>query len=119
MKDINDNDDIRLLVDTFYSRAKEDALIGPVFKKHIEDWDTHHIKLYQFWKTVILKQAAYRSKPVQMHFKMEIGKPHFDKWCDIWMQTVDDLFEGENADIAKYRGRKMAEAFLEIIERNR
>lgn len=119
MKDISNNDDIKLLVDTFYSRAKKDELLGPIFEEHIEDWDVHHIKLYQFWRTVILKQAAYSAKLVQMHFKMHLAQTHFDKWLEVWKKTVDDLFEGENAFVAKYRGEKMADSFLAIIERHK
>lgn len=119
MTDINTNDDVKLLVDTFYARAREDDFISPIFVKFIDNWDRHHIKLYQFWRTVILKQKAYSAKPVQMHFKMPLTQAHFDRWLEIWIDTVDNLFEGENAEIAKFRGKKMASAFLEIIERNR
>lgn len=119
MNDIRTNDDVKLLVDTFYARAQKDELIGPIFERFINDWDVHHVKLYQFWRTVILKQAAYRAKPVQMHFKMDLTKEHFDHWLVIWNATVDDLFAGENADVAKYRGQKMSDAFLEILERNK
>lgn len=119
MKDITTNDDVKHLVDTFYARAQKDEFIGPIFEQFIRNWDEHHIKLYQFWRTVILKQAAYRAKPVQMHFKMDLTQAHFDRWLVIWKGTVDDLFEGENAEVAKYRGMKMSEAFLEILERNK
>ena len=119
MKDIITNDDVKLLVDTFYARAQKDELVGPIFERFINDWDEHHVKLYQFWKTVILKQAAYRAKPVQMHYKMGLTQDHFDRWLILWKGTVDDLFEGENAGVAKYRGEKMAAAFLEIIDRNK
>lgn len=119
MKDITTNDDIKLLVDTFYAEAQKEELIGPVFERFIKDWDEHHIKLYQFWRTVILKQSAYRAKPVQMHFEMELTQEHFDRWLVIWKATVDNLFAGENADVAKFRGGKMAAAFLEIIDRKK
>ena len=119
MTDITNNDDIKLLVDTFYAEAQKDELVSPIFDKYIKDWDAHHVKLYQFWKTVILKQAAYQAKPVQMHFKMPIEQKHFDRWLEIWLITVDNLFIGTNADIAKHRGMKMAKAFLGIIERNK
>ncbi len=118
MKDICTNDDIKCLVDTFYARVREDKEIGAVFESFIHNWDEHHIKLYKFWRTVILKQAAYRAKPVQMHFKMGLKRSDFDRWLSIWKETVDALFEGKNAETAKYRGGKMADAFLEIINRN-
>lgn len=119
MKDISNNEDVTLLVDTFYAKAREDAFIGPIFDKYINDWDRHHIKLYQFWRTVILKQSAYQSKPVQMHFRMALSQEHFDRWLDLWISNVEAHFEGPNAEIAKHRGKTMADAFLKIIERNK
>lgn len=119
MNDIINGDDVKVLVDTFYAEAQKDELVSPIFERFIDDWDAHHIKLYQFWRTVILKEAAYQAKPVQMHYKMGIEQKHFDRWLEIWLKTVDNLFIGTNADIAKHRGRTMAKAFLEIIERNK
>ena len=119
MKDIISNEDVSLLVDTFYAKAREDEFIGPIFEEHITDWKRHHIKLYQFWRTVILKQSAYQSKPVQMHFKMELSQAHFDRWLEIWTSNVEEHFEGPHAEIAKHRGKTMADAFFKIIERNK
>lgn len=119
MTDITTNEDVKLLVDTFYSEAKKDELLAPVFDLFIDDWDKHHIKLYQFWRTVILKQAAYKAKPVQMHFEMNLTQAHFDRWLVVWIETVNRLFEGDNAQIAIHRGQTMAKAFLEIIDKKK
>lgn len=119
MKDITSNEDVTLLVDTFYAKARKDAFIGPIFDKYISDWDRHHIKLYQFWRTVILRQSAYQSKPVQMHFKMSLSQAHFDRWLAYWISNVDEHFAGPHAEIAKHRGKTMAHAFFNIIERNK
>lgn len=119
MNDILTNDDVTLLVDTFYAKARKNEFIGPIFERYITDWDRHHIKLYQFWRTVILRQSAYQSKPVQMHFKMGLTQEHFDLWMGIWNQNIKEHFEGPNADIAIHRGATMSQAFLKIIERNK
>lgn len=119
MKDILTNADVTLLVDTFYAKARKNTFIGPIFDAYITDWDRHHIKLYQFWRTVILRQSAYQAKPVQMHFKMELTQDHFDRWMEIWEQNIKEHFEGPNADIAIHRGKTMSQAFLKIIERNK
>ena len=32
---------IAALVERFYSKARRDPMIGPVFNAAVEDWDTH------------------------------------------------------------------------------
>ena len=54
-----------------------------------------------------------------MHFDMNIGGEHFTRWQEIWNETVRDNFEGIVADRALLRGRTMAQAFLEKIEKHR
>ena len=48
-------DDIKILVDTFYDKARQDTLLGPIFEGVIEDrWPEHLEKMYRFWQTVLL-----------------------------------------------------------------
>lgn len=39
---------LRTLVDAFYDRVRQDALIGPFFDDAIEDWPEHLDKLQAF-----------------------------------------------------------------------
>jgi hemoglobin len=116
--DISSFDDVKLLVDRFYETAGEDTLIGPIFNKYLEGrWEEHHKKLYSFWATVLLRQAGYYGNPVPMHFKMHLTEVHFNRWLQIWCETVDKYFEGEKAENAKHRGKTMSLAFMEKIDK--
>jgi len=118
-KDISSEKDVQLLVDTFYDKVRNNADLSPIFVQRLGDhWDSHLSKLYQFWNTILFVKPGYHGKPVEGHFSMGINQKHFDLWLSIWGNTIDELFEGEIAERAKYRGKTMAEAFLKKIEKN-
>ena len=48
--------------------------------------------------------------------KLAIGQVHFERWIGILRQTVDDFFEGEIAEQAKWRSQKIAETFQLKLE---
>jgi hemoglobin len=116
-KDIKAIEDIRLLVDTFYQKVREDILLGPIFDKVIRDqWPQHLDKMYRFWQTVLLGEHTYYGSPFPPHGKLPVAQLHFDKWLKLWHETIEMYFEGSIADEAKWRGDKMAVMFLSKLE---
>lgn len=105
-------EDIQLLVNTFYARVREDELIGPIFEQRLHGkWDEHLSKMYRFWQTMLLGEHTYYGSPLLPHLDLPVEEPHFERWVGIFHSTVDDLFEGEVAEEAKWRGNRMAEMF--------
>jgi hemoglobin len=92
MKLIENRNDIRTLVNTFYSKIRKNELLGPIFNGHIPDdkWEEHLSKLTDFWETNLF------------------GVANFGMWLQLWFATIDELFEGETADKAKNAARKMS-----------
>ena len=46
-----------------------------------------------------------------------ISQEHFGQWMNLWYRTIDELFEGEYANMAKNRARKMSTfLYLKIFE---
>lgn len=119
MKDIENFNDIKLLVDTFYNNARKDKTLGPIFDKYLADhWEEHFEKLYRFWQTVILKEMTYYGQPVPVHFSMGLHSTEFEIWVSLWQNTVSELFEGKKAERAKLRGRTMADSFMRKIKKH-
>jgi hemoglobin len=122
-KDIQHIEDIKLLVNTFYSRVRENDMLGPIFDKVIGDkWPEHLEKMYRFWQSILLHENTYSGRPFPPHAKLPVGKEHFDTWQKLFISTVDNLFEGSNADEAKKRAILMAAIFhskKEAIDKNR
>lgn len=110
--DIQTLTDVKLMVDTFYGRVQEDDSIGPIFNSKLAGrWPIHLEKMYTFWQTILLDEYTYSGRPFPPHAQLPIEAAHFERWLQIFDQTVNDLFEGPVAEEAKSRGRKMAALF--------
>ena len=109
---ITSSQEIKLMVDTFYSRVRENELIGPIFNERFQDnWSEHLEKMYRFWGSILLGEASYSGQPFPPHAQLPIAKPHFETWVGLFTETVDELFEGENAEEAKRRAKLIAMTF--------
>lgn len=115
--DIKTLTDVKLLVDSFYGKVREDELLKDIFNNKIEDrWPEHLQKMYNFWQTVLLEEHTYYGSPFLPHAQLPVVLTHFKKWLLLFNTTVDDLFEGEKAEQAKWQGQRMAEMFHSKIE---
>ena len=116
-KEIESIEDIKFLVDTFYGKIREDALLGNIFNTVIKDkWVVHLEKMYRFWQTLLLEEHTYNGSPFPPHVHLPVGKEHFDQWIVLFTKTIDENFIGEKAEEAKWRAGKMAEMFQYKIE---
>ncbi len=110
--DILSIDDIKNLVDSFYGKVRKDELIGPIFDERIQDrWPTHLAKMYSFWQTVLLGEHTYYGSPFPPHAQLPIDEVHFNKWLELFYETLDEHFTGKIAEEAKWRANKMAQMF--------
>lgn len=110
--DIHHLDDIKLLVDTFYGKVREDDLLADIFNERIQDrWPEHLEKMYSFWQTMLLEEHTYSGGPFPPHATLPVERLHFDRWLGLFFETLDDYFEGPVADEARWRANKMAEMF--------
>ena len=113
MKDINNQEDIKLLVDTFYEHILNESKIDFFFGEVVHiDWDLHLPKMYEFWGSTILGIGNFSGnvmrKHLQINQKHTMKSEHFKEWLRYFHQTVDDLFEGNNAELAKQRATSIA-----------
>lgn len=115
-KNISNLDDIKLLVDSFYDKIREDNLLKDIFNNVIQDhWPEHLEKMYRFWQTILLGEHTYFGSPFVPHAELPVEKQHFDRWMKLFVETVDTYFVGEKAERAKWQGDRMAEMFLNKI----
>ncbi len=112
-KKIESREDVSLLVNTFYSKVRKEPLLGPIFNRIITDWETHLELLTDFWETNLFFKRKYLGNPMHAHIEVDkklggtINEIHFGTWINLWHETIDELFEGETATIAKSRARNM------------
>lgn len=118
--DIENVEDIKILISTFYERAKGDALLSAVINDHtIANWSDHLSVMCQFWQTILLNKEPYKGTPAKKHVDLPIGNKHFDRWITIFHQTLDDLYAGPVTEEAKFHAHKMAEIFRYKLELTR
>lgn len=104
--------EIKLLVNEFYAKVREDELLKGIFNERINDrWSEHLEKMYRFWQTVLLNEHTYSGSPFLPHATMPIDLSHFERWQKLFNETVDENFEGEKAEEAKKRAKMMATMF--------
>jgi len=89
----------------------------------ITDWDEHLERLTTFWESSLFLKTRYSGNPLEVHVKVDrdnnhsITEMHFGIWLNLWYQSIDELFEGEIAENAKRRARKMSTfLYLKIFE---
>jgi hemoglobin len=110
--DIQELDDVKQLVDSFYGKVRNDILIGPIFDEKIQDrWPQHLSKMYTFWQTVLLGEHTYYGSPFPPHAHLPVEGEHFDRWLALFSETLNEHFSGKVADEAMWRAQKMAEMF--------
>lgn len=104
---------ISTLVDTFYARIREHAVIGPIFEDAIGDnWDPHLAKMKDFWASVALSAGRYSGKPVPAHQKHKQIQPwHFNIWLSLFRQTIEETVPSpEAAQYFMERAERIAES---------
>jgi len=114
MHDILSREDVFLLVTTFYDKVRKDALLAPIFNSVITDWEHHLERLTNFWESNLFFKKTFSGDPVGKHIDVDmslnggINEMHFGVWLNLWYETIDELFAGEVAKIAKNRARSMS-----------
>lgn len=113
MKDIENIEDVKLMVNDFYGKVRKDDSLGPIFDNVIQNrWPEHLEKMYRFWQTVLLEEHTYSGRPFVPHLTLPVQQEHFDRWLFLFSETVNQFFSGQRAEAAKWQGKRMAEMFF-------
>jgi hemoglobin len=112
LNDIATEQDIKLLVDSFYERVNQDELLGPIFNEVARvDWEHHLPSMYAFWSSMLFRTMTYKGRPWPKHAPLPVQKEHFERWLSLFCQTVDSLFAGPKATEAKSIALSIADTF--------
>ena len=105
-KQLDTREDVELLVNTFYSKVKQDDLLAPIFNNaEYFSWETHIPIMVNFWETLLLDTASYSGNTMQKHIALHRRTPLtpqlFERWKLLFYSTLDELFEGDNVTKAR------------------
>lgn len=103
---------IAACVADFYGKAREDALLGPVFDASVSDWDVHLKIVADFWSHALLKTERYRGFPFPVHTQLPLKPEHFPRWLELFEESAGKTLPADLADAALARARHMAQSFM-------
>jgi hemoglobin len=111
--DISSREDLLLLVTRFYEKLLNDPSISYLFTDIAKINLEHHLPvLVDFWDSVLFSSDTYRKNAMQPHIDLHrqspIQKQHFETWLRYFKETVDELFEGDKAFLAKEKATSIA-----------
>lgn len=113
MKALETRQDIELLVNEFYKKVIEDEKIGFFFNDIAQvNWDKHLPTMYSFWESILFGEMTYKGNPMAVHFPINeiqaMKAEHFERWLLLWKTTINENFEGENAQSAITKSQNIA-----------
>src|SRR5260370_41469676 len=106
LRDIETRADCERLVRAFYGRALTDQFLGFIFTDVAQlDLESHVPQITSFWETILLGAQSYSGGAFRPHLELNAKVPlragHFERWLWLWGTTVDELFAGGRAELAK------------------
>jgi hemoglobin len=101
---------IKHLVNAFYAKVREDALLGPVFKARIAEWEPHLERMCAFWSSVALMSGRYHGRPMEKHLPLPVDGRHFDRWLELFEETARQICPPQAAAHFAERARQIAES---------
>lgn len=94
----------------FYNKVKQHPALRPFFAK--VNWESHLPLMYNFWENAIFYSGGYTGNPLKthehIHHSFPFSKDHFDAWLQLFISTVDEMYAGEKAALAKQRAISIA-----------
>lgn len=121
VSDIDSRSDCERLVRAFYGRALRDPVIGWIFTDVARlDLEAHVPRIASFWETILLGAQSYSGGAFRPHAALNtrvgLRVGHFERWLWLWRTTVDDLFAGQRAELAKSHAARVAQAFYTRLQ---
>jgi hemoglobin len=101
---------IAQLVRSFYKTARRDPLIGPIFERHVADWDAHLARMCDFWSSVALMSGRYHGQPMAAHLPLPIEAAHFRRWLELFSATAREVCPPAAAAHFVVRAERIAES---------
>jgi hemoglobin len=75
---------VQALVETFYTRAHADPLLGPFFAATIADWQEHIATVGAFWSRALIGTDRYRGCVMSAHTHLRMTPAHFERWMALF-----------------------------------
>lgn len=107
--DLCTEEEIKTLVYTFYDRIRADEILGPIFNRHISDWEIHLDRMVRFWSSLMRGTATYNGTPMPKHIALpDLSAELFQRWLSLFHDTTQELPNRPFADRADQFAHRIA-----------
>lgn len=90
--DLCSEEEVSELVHTFYRSVRDDVVLGPIFERHVKDWDAHLGKMVDFWSSALRGTARFRGTPMPKHTTLPgLSAALFQHWLALFHKTTEAL----------------------------
>lgn len=98
------------LVDAFYARVRDDAVLGPVFEAKLAGhWHEHMPRMYAFWTKVLLGTGDFQGNVFGTHMALSgIETEHFVRWLTLFRLTALEVLGEDGAAEAMLVAQRIA-----------
>lgn len=113
--DLDSRTQVHDMVVAFYRAIVFDEVLEPVFDEIAEvDWPSHIPRLVDYWCRILLGDPSYTGAMLAAHQHVDARaafRPEwFDRWHQLFVETVDAGWSGPGADRAKAHAERTLES---------
>ncbi|MEO8857772.1 MAG: group III truncated hemoglobin [Burkholderiaceae bacterium] len=81
--------EVAAMVHAFYADVRRDEVLGPIFERHVENWDHHLAKLVDFWTSILRGTGRFSGAPMPKHAVLpNLTAELFQRWLDLFKVTT-------------------------------
>lgn len=109
--DLCTEEEITQLVYGFYDSVRRDEVLGPIFERHVKNWDAHLPVMVDFWSSALRGTARFKGSPMPKHAALpDLSLELFQHWLGLFRETTAALPNAALADRANELAKRIAQS---------
>ncbi len=109
--DLCTEEEIAQLVHRFYDAVRQDEVLGPIFNRHVKNWDAHLPTMVDFWSSALRGTARFKGSPMPKHAALPgLDIELFRRWLRLFRQTTGALPNAALAEKANDLAQRIAQS---------
>ena len=102
-------EEIVQLVHDFYDAVRQDEVLGPIFNRHVKNWDAHLPTMVDFWSSALRGTARFRGSPVVKHAALPaLTIDLFQRWLGLFRKITSAMPNTALVEKANELARRIA-----------
>lgn len=102
---------VERMVRRFYELGLADAVLGPIFRDAIHDWEPHIQVVTDFWCMSIYGSKRYQGNSFAPHMRLRFAPEAFANWLAAFEAAALECLPSADAERAIRVARHMAKSF--------